>query len=284
MAIKIKNKGERQPDEEPEQDSEQPQVPAGNASGSGSGLDGFERAGLRARAWIQDNPRLFLGMVAVAIVAVIGAVVATMHVRGQQLEASDRLSEAFAAYEQHVEGSLELEMLRERAEENPEADVHIPENIFASPEEQWTTIAESADYTLEGFDDGSIAVSAWIARAASALNLEEYEQAEDAYQQVIGADNASEAMEAKALVGLANALAAQGDLEGAQSAWDDYVEIRPHRQAFAEFEMARMVERHGDDPQQAAERYEAFLEEYEDSEEDEVSQFVEEIERRKALL
>lgn len=270
MAIKIKNKGEKPPEEEnEEQQGTTPGVPPADAPGSG--LDGFERLSIRAAAWIENNRQLFFGIVAAVLVAGIGVVIGMAHVQSQQVEASDRLSEGFAAYEQLVEGSPELEAIR------AQDGIEEPATIFDSVEERWQRVYDSAAHTLEDFDGGPIADTARLTQAAAALNLENYEEAEQLYRQVVDADDISDAMRAKAYVGLANALAVQSDLEGAEQAWDEFSSLQPERRAYAEFEMARMVERYGD-ADEAAERYADFVEEHADS------QYVDEVERRRAML
>ena len=267
MAIKIKNKGKQGP-EEPEEEGG-PGVPPAGAPGSG--LDGFERASFMAAAWIEDNRTLFFAMVGVALVATLAIVLGVYYVRGQQVEASNRLSEGLAAYEVPVEGSPELEAMRAQ-EGFPE-----PPKIFDNTEEKWTIVYDSAENTLADFDRGPIAVTSRLVKGASAMNLGNYEESADLYQEVIDSDDADQELEAMANMGLANSRAATGDIDGAESAWGRFVELQPERQAYADFEMARLVERHGE-KDDARERYERFLEEHPDS------SYVDEVERRNALL
>lgn len=269
MAIKIKNKGKKRPEEPEEEESGQPGVPPGDAPGSG--LDGFERFGIRTAAWIENNRGLFFAIIGVVVIAAVGVVLGMVHVRGQQVEASDRLSEGLAAYEQLVEGSPQLEALRAQEE------LEEPEQIFGSVEERWQVVYDSASHTLEDFDGGDIADSARMSKAAAALNLGEHEEAETLYQQVIDSDTVSTSMKAMAFIGLANALAAQEDLDGAEDAWGQFADLQPERRAYADFEMARMVERYGD-ADAAAERYAEFIEEHSDTD------YADEAERRRALL
>lgn len=269
MAIKIKNKGERDPEESDQEGGQPGGAPPGDAPGSN--LDGFERASFMAAAWIENNRRLFFALVGVALLAVGAALVSFLYIRSQQIEASERLSEGLADYEQLVEGSPEYEALQ------AQDDVPVPDAVFESTTERWDAVYDSADRTLADFEGGAITNTARLSKAAAALNLEKYEESEQLYRDVVESDDASDEYRAKAYVGLANSLAAQNNLEGADEAWDGFVELMPERRAYADFEMARMVERFGDE-EEATRRYSEFLEEHEDSE------HVEEVERRKALL
>lgn len=268
MAIKIKNKGKDRPEEPPEEEGGSG-VPPGGAPGSN--LDGFERASFMAAVWIEDNRGLFFAMVGLTLVAVLGVVLGIYYVRGQQLEASDRLSEGLAAYEVPVEGSPDLDAIRQHP------DIPEPPHVYDTKEEKWEAVYASAASTLEDFDGGPIAVSARLVKAAAALNLEKYEESATLYQQVIDLDRVSTEFRANAYMGLANSLAAQQDLEGAKQAWEGFSEVLPERKAYADFEMARMTERYGE-PDDARERYERFVDEHPDS------THVEEVERRQALL
>ncbi len=269
MAIKIKNKGSNEP-EEPEEDG-QDGVPAGGAS-PGSGLDGFERISFSVAAWVEDNRGVFLGMIGVTVVVIIAIVIGIVYVRGQQMEASERLSEGLLAYEQHVDGApQEIQHMWMEQE-----DMEVPV-AFDSTTERWQAVYEHAGNTLDDFDGGAIASSARMTRAAAALNLEEYEEAEQLYRDVIDAGDAAEEFLATAYMGLANSLAAQGQLQEAEDAWHEFTELRPAQRAYAELEIARMYERAGD-VDEALERYDQFVEDFEDSE------HISEVERRRALL
>ncbi len=267
MAIKIKNKGEKRPEDS--DDQEEPGVPAGNAPGSG--LDGFERVSFMAAAWVENNRKLFFAMLGITAVAILGIVAGIFYVRAQQAEASDMLSDGIAAYDRLVEGDPRLEMFR------AEDDIPEPPGVFGTSEEQWQAVYESADRTLVDFDGGAIADSARMTKAAAALNLEEYEESEQLYREIVDSDGVKEEFRATAHIGLANSLASQNKLDEAEAVWEQFVELQPERQAYADFEVARMIERYGD-PEEAAERYEEFLAEHEES------QYASDVERRKAML
>ena len=267
MAIKIKNKQKREP-EDTEQEGGSGVPPA---QAPGSGLDGFERASFMAAAWIEDNRGLFFALIGVVVVAILGIVIGVYYVRGQQVEASNRLSEGLAAYEVPVEGSPELEAIR--------AQEGIPElpRTFDTSEEKWEVVYGSAEHTLADFDRGPIAMTARMVKAAAAMNLGDYDESAQLYRQVIDSGEANREIEANAHMGLANSLAAEGDMEGAEAAWDRFAELLPDRRAYAQFEVARLIERHGD-PDEARQRYEQFLNDYPDSD------YADEVERRHALL
>lgn len=269
MAIKIKNKGKKGPEEPEEQDGDKPGVPPGGSPGSE--LDGFERASFMAAAWIEDNRSLFFALVGIVFVAVIGVVLGVYYVRGQQVEASDRLSEGLAAYEVPVEGSPELEALRQQPD--------VPElpKIYDTSEEKWQDVYNSAESTLADFDRGPIAVSARLVKAAAAMNLGDYDEAKELYRDVIDTDDVSTEFQATAYMGLANSLAAQQDLSGAKEAWQQFAQLLPERQAYAEYKIARMVDRYGE-PDEARDRYDQFLEDHPQS------AYIQEVERRRALL
>lgn len=267
MAIKIKDKGNKLPEED-----EETQTGGGSGGGSGGGnLDGFERASFMAAAWIEENRGMFFTMIGVALLAGVGIVIGIVYVRSQQLEASERLSEGLAAYEVPVEGSPDLEAIRQQE------DIPEPPDTFESSEERWNVVYESAASTLEDFDGGAIAVTARMTKAAAALNLGNYEEAASLYREVVESGDAAGEVEAKAYVGLANSSAALGNLQEAEEAWGEFGELMPERRAYADFELARLFERHGE-PDEARQRYEQFIEEHADSE------YLDEVERRKALL
>ncbi len=268
MAIKIKNKGDNEPEDNEGQEGQEGVPPAGKPGG---GLNGFERMGFRAAAWIENNRTLFFAMVGLVVLAGLGIVLGVVYVRSQQVEASDRLSEGIAAYEHVVEGDPFLESLRQQE------DVREPDRIFETNEEKWQAVYASGERTLADFDRGPIAVSARMVKGAAALNLSDYENAERLYREVLNDDDATDEVLAFAYMGLANSLAAQGDLGGAEEAWNGFAELQPERQAYADFEIARMVERYGD-ADDARERYERFMEEHPDS------MYLNEVERRQALL
>lgn len=266
MAIKIKDKGKKRPD-----DDEQGPEGGGSQGDPEGGLDGFERASFMAAAWIQENRRLFFAIVGLILVAAIGAVIGVLYMRSQQLEASTRLSEGLAAYEVPVENSPELEAIRQ------EEDIPEPSEIHETEGERWQAVLAGADSTLEDFDRGSIAMTARMTKAAASLNLGNYEEAESVYRQVVDSEDAPDEVVAAAYAGLAKSVGARGELEEAEAAWSEFADRMPERSAYADFEMARLVERHGD-PSEAEERYQQFLEDYPDSD------YVDEVERRKALL
>ena len=269
MAIKIKNKGSNEP-EEPEGDGQQG-APAGGGS-SGGGLDGFERISFSVAAWVEDNRGVFLGMIGVTVVVIIAIVTGIIYVRGQQMEASERLSEGLLAYEQHVDGAPEEIQHMWMEQEDMEVPV-----AFDSISERWQAVYEHAGNTLDDFDGGAIAPSARMTRAAAALNLGEYEEAEQLYRDVVDAGGTAGAFLATAYMGLANSLAAQQQLDEAEDAWREFAELRPAQSAYAELEIARMYERAGD-TDEARDRYDRFVEDFEDSE------HISEVERRRALL
>lgn len=266
MAIKIKKKGSRP--EGPE-DEETPGLPPSGAAGSN--LDGFERTSFLAAAWVEDNRGLVFGLIIVVIVGVIAGLLGMQYVRGQQVEASDRLSTGLAAYDVPVEGSPELEAIRQQDQ------VPMPEKIFADNQEKWQEIHQSASHTLQDFDRGPIVASARITQAAAALNLGEFEEAATLYQQVIDDSSTKKELLAFAHMGLANSLAAQGEVERAQEMWNEFAGLQPDRKGYADFEIARLIERQGD-RDEARERYEEFLENHPQSE------FRGEVQRRLALL
>ncbi len=274
MSIKIKNR-----DDEPQDEPTAPEgaaVPPGGAPGSN--LDGFERVTFMAAAWIENNRPLFFAMIGLTVLAGIGIALGLVYVQGQQQEASDRLSQGLAAYEVPVEGSPELEAIRQQP------DFPEPSRIFESEEERWNAVYRAAESTLQDFDGGPIAVSARLSKASAALNLGEYSEAQSLYERVVATDATSVEFKATAHMGLANALSSQGDIDGAVEAWEAFADLMPERTHYADFESARMVERHarGEDDEamveQARDRYDAFMEEHSDS------PYAGEVERRKALL
>lgn len=267
MAIKIKNKDNGRPEES--EGGEQPEAPAGGGT-SGGELDGLGRVTFMAAAWIEDNRSLFFTMVGVTALAALGVILGVYFVRGQQVEASDLLSDGLAAYEVPEEGSPELEMFESQ-------DLPAPPKVYESGEEKWQAVYDSAEETLVDYDGGPIAISAQMTKAAAALNLEKYEEASELYQQVVDTGDEAGEFEAYAHMGLANSLAAQGELDEAEDAWERFAELNPDRASYADFETARMVERYGD-ADSAEEHYEQFLEDHPES------QYLDEVERRMALL
>lgn len=266
MAIKIKNR-EKEPEETPDEEEEGLPV----SSVTGEGLDGFERTTFLAANWVEENRKLIFGSVIAVVVAVLGVLIGTQYVSSQQVQASDRLSAGLGQYQVYVEGSPELAQIRERE------DIPNPERVFASDEEKWQAIYDEANTTLADFERGPIAASARFTKAAAALNLGNGEEAEDLYREVLATKDAPEELRSFAIMGLANSLAAQGDVEGSRAAWAEFAEADPTKEAYADFEVARLVERTGN-TEEARGLYESFLEDHPSSE------FVSEVERRLALL
>ncbi len=264
MAIKIKNR---------DRDSEEPEEEGtgGVAAPAAGNLDRFERTSLRIAAWVEDNRGMVLGLVIAIVVAVIAGVVGMQYVQGQQVQASDRLSPAMVSYEVLVEGSPILEMWRSQE------DVPAPTTTFDSDEERWRAIYDAAEGTLREFDRGPIVVSATLTKAAASLALGRAEEAVALYRQVVASPEASDDLKTFAHVGLAESLAATGDVDGAVEALERFAAARPDQQSFADFQAARIVERSGD-TDAARERYESFLEAHGES------GFRNEVERRLALM
>lgn len=272
MAIKIKNKGDKEPEDNEELDgaegSEGAVPPAGQPGGN---MDGFERAGFTVAAWIEDNRPIFFTMVGAVIVVALAILLGVLYVRGQQVAASDLVSEGVAAYEHVVEGDPFLDSLREQD------NVKEPSQIFESDEAKWQAVYDGGERTLADFDRGPVAVSARMVQASASMNLGNFEDAQELYSQVIDDAEASDEVLAFAHMGLADSLAAQGDVEGAEEAWNGFAELQPDRKAYVDFEVARMLERQGE-VDAARQRYEEFVEEYPDS------RYLNEVERRQALL
>lgn len=265
MAIKIKNR-DKEPEETPEEEGGLPATGA-----AGSGLDGLERTTFLAANWVEENRSKIFGSIIVVVVVIVGALIVLQFVRGQQVEASSRLSQGLSLYQVPVEGSPELEQMRAQ-EEIPD-----PPKIFGSEEEKWEAIYTEAANTLRDFDRGPIASSARFTKAAAALNLGRGDEAEALYREVIASNDAPQEFRTFSRMGLANSLALQGDIDGALEAWSAFAAADPDRRAYADFEAARLVARQGDS-ERARALYEAFLEEHP------ASEFRSDVERRLALL
>ena len=279
MAIKIKNRKGEEPPEEEQGAEGGAVVPPGKMRGNS--LDGFERVTFMATAWLENNRKLFFGIVGVVAIAVIGIVLGVAHVRGQQVEASDRLSVGLAAYEMPVDGVWNpMERVR-MLTEFPELE---DDQKHPDEETKWRIVYDSAANTLEDFDGGPIADSARMTKAAAAANLGNPDESVQLYRKVIGSEDLPQELKAMAHVGLANSLASTGEVDEAIELWDVVAEMMPDRKAYADLERARMVERHamrqGDEDlkEQARELYRQFSEDHPDSD------HLNEVERRKALL
>ena len=265
MAIKIKNR-EKGPEETPEEEAVLPEQGIG-----GGGLDGFERTAFMATSWVEENRKLIFGGLIALVVIVVATLIGLQYVRGQQVEASNRLSAGLNQYQVPVEGSPELEMIRER-DEIPE-----PPQVFASEDAKWEAIHSEAENTLREFDRGPVAASARFTKAAAALNLGRGEEAAGLYREVLASTDATAEVRSFAQMGLAKSLSVQGDISGAKAAWESFGAENPTQASYADFEVARLVEREGN-AEEARKLYEAFLQAHP------TSDFRGEVERRLALM
>lgn len=264
MSIKIKNKSkESAQDGKVELDW--------SKMDRGGQADQFERATMQAASWIEENRRLLAIGASTVVVVILGAFLFLNYAKGQQVEASNRLSEGLAAYSTPVEGSPLLEAIRAQ-QGGPTLD-----KTFSDATTKWSEIEAQAEATLSDFDRGPIAASARLTKASAAMNLGRYEEAAGLYRQVLSENELDANLEAMATVGLADTLAASGDLDGANEAWQNFLAQNPDRQSYVELEIARQTERYGE-PAKAKALYEAYLNDHPESE------YRDEVARRLALL
>ncbi|MFP4598812.1 MAG: tetratricopeptide repeat protein, partial [Persicimonas sp.] len=226
MAIKIRKSGGE--GDNPESGSPEQKTAA-------QGSDAFVQASVRGVSWIEENRNLVIGGIVAVFVAVIGIWVGFNYVESQEVEASSTLSPALWAYSVPVEGSPEMEAIRENA------DIEVPDKVYASSQERWQAVYDEASSALEQTSEGEIAQAARLSKAAAAARLDKPDEAVELYQAYLDGDT-DEAVLPFAYLGLANAQAAQGATDEAVATFDKLAEHSEDHAALAMYQKATVLE------------------------------------------
>ncbi|WP_168210999.1 YfgM family protein [Persicimonas caeni] len=261
MAIKIRK---RTDGEEPE--AEAPEGQAGAPAASDPVLE----ATMRGASWVEQNRNLVIGGVIAAVVAIIGVWVGTAYIEGQEVKASSTLSPALWDYAAPVEGSEELDLIKQAEEVDP------PAEVFASETERWQAIYDKADKSLSAKGSGALAQTARLTKAAAANRLGKPDEAVELYKAYLGGET-DEAMLPVVYLGLATAHSAKGNVDEAAANFDKLVEVDASYEGLAMYQKAQVLEAAGK-TDKAKELYHEILES------DPETPYRDEIERRLALL
>jgi predicted negative regulator of RcsB-dependent stress response len=262
MAIKIRKRNDA---DQPEGEGSEDQ-----AAGGAQASDPVLQATMRGASWMEDNRNLVIGGVIALVVAIIGVWAGTSYVESQNVKASATLSPALWDYSAPVKGSPTMEMIGQSAE------VGSPETVYASDTERWQAIYDKADTSLESHKSGAIAQSARLTKAAAANRLGKYGEAVTLYEAYLK-NETDAAMLPFVYLGLANAHAAQDNVDKATANYDKLVEQDESYQGLAQFQKAKVLEG-GGKVDKAKELYHEILES------DPKTPYREDIERRLALL
>jgi tetratricopeptide (TPR) repeat protein len=261
MAIKIRKR-----DDDSQSGDDGSQEQGAKASGSAALL----QASASAESFIENNRNTVIAGVIALVVAALGIWMGYNYVDGQKVEASSTLSPALWDYGVPVDGSPEMEMLRE----SPNFD--LPEKTFASDAERWEAVYETASSSLEKHQSGPLAQSARLTKAAAATNLGNHEEAVELYEEYL-AGQTDKAMLPFVYLGLATSKAAGGDTEAATAAFDKLAEQNEAYGALAMYYKGQVLEGAGD-VDQAKTTYHELLETYPQT------PYRDDVERRLALL
>lgn len=260
MAIKIRK---RDNERDPESD-------APEQTGDPANSDAFVEATVRSASWIEENRKLVFGAVIALIVAAIGIWVAVGYVDSQKIEASSELSPALWAYSVPVEGSPETEAIRENA------DIDLPEKVYASDSERWQAVYDEASSAMESQSSEEVTQAARLSKAAAAAQLDKTDEARELYSAYLDGDT-DPSMIPFAYLGLAGAQAAEGDAEAAAETLDKLAQQGEDYEAMALYQKGQVLEGSGSE-QEAKEIYQELLESHPQN------PYRDDIERRLALL
>lgn len=262
MAIKIRKRGDG---DKPETDA-----PEEQSGGVAPEADPVLKATMRGASWMEENRNLVVGGVIALVVAVIGVWVGTSYIDSQEVEASSTLSPALWDYGVPVEGTEEMEQIRQIDVIEP------PENAFESEEARWQAVYKKAGDSLEKNQSGPVAQSARLTRAAAASRLGKFDEAIKLYTAYLEGPT-DEAMLPFAYLGLATAHGAKGNVEKAAANYDKLVENNEAYEGLAMYQKAKVLEAAGK-TDEAKELYHEILET------NPKTPYREDIERRLALL
>ena len=245
MAIKIRKRGDD--DNKPETDA-----PEGQTGGAPADVDPVLQATMRGASWMEENRGLMIGGIIAVVIAAIGVWVGTNYMEGQEVEASTTLSPALWDYDVPVEGSQEMEMIRQSDVVEP------PENTFGSDKERWQAVYDQADESLAQNNSGPVAQSARLTKAAAASRLGKFDEAIELYSAYLEGPT-DEGMLPFVYLGLATAHGAKGNVEKAGANYDKLVEQNEAYEGLAMYQKAKVLEAAGK-TEKAKELYHEILE------------------------
>lgn len=261
MAIKIRKRGDG--------NEEQPEAPEEQVPKAPPASDPFLQATAQGMSWFEQNRGLVLGGIVALVVAVIGVWAALGYMESQKVAASSELSPALWDYETQVE-----EAKREAIANDP--DLTAPEEEYASEQARWKAIFEKSGSALEAHQQGEIAQSARLTRAAAAVRLGDFDEAVSLYEAYLSGDT-DESMLPFVYLGLATAHGAKGNVEDAVANYDKLVEHDESFEGLALYQKAKAFEAAGN-TEKAKEIYHEILEAHPQT------PYREDIERRLALI
>ena len=231
MAIKIKKKdNSKAPEVEVEvlEDGEEEievDIYAGN-------IDPFERRAMSGATWIEKNPALFFGGIALVFAAFIGYYFFQQNAEEKAVASSSQINSVFEDFVSPIKGSAELEAL-EKVPSGPK-----PKKIFDNMTKKWTAIYDTAS---KGTSTPSIAQSAILAKAAAATKLGKYEEAVTLYNTFLSARHDKNS-EGPVLQGLVSAQVGAKKYDDAVATLSKLASVNEKFSASAKYQHGRILE------------------------------------------
>ncbi len=194
MAIKIKKKDNSKTPEvevevlESEEEEQEVDIYAGN-------VDPFERKAMSTASWVEKNPAIVFGGVALVLAAIIGFYFFQEGKKKEAIATSSELNSVFEDFVAPIKGSPELEAL-EKVPSGPK-----PKKTFDDMTKKWTAIYDASS---KGLTSPATAQSARLAKASAATKLGKYDEAVTLYNAFLGATH-DKSSKGPVLQGLASA-------------------------------------------------------------------------------
>jgi tetratricopeptide (TPR) repeat protein len=199
--------------------------------------DAFQKASFDAANWVEKNLKTVGIGLALAIAIPVGAYAFHQANEAAKTSASEVANGIFTGYQAPIKGSPAYEMI----ESNDK--LQMPKTVYPTTQAKWAAIEKAADETLSEHPD-QLGTVARLSKGAAALRLEKWDDALEAYEGALAAKDIAD-MKPFALLGVAQANAGAGKVDGAVKALDELAEIDGFK-GVARYEKGRAYERAGD--------------------------------------
>ena len=196
--------------------------------------DAFHNASYQAASWTEQHGATVGLAVIVAIVVGLGALGYKQWSASQAVTDSAQVNKAIKAYATIVEGSQQEAMLKQLRKD------FKPKKTFPNEKARWEAVYSDADASLKAHSTGGLAVSAQLAKAASAYRLGKYDEAISTYQAAIK-DPLSVHLRPFATYGLAMSQAGKGDTDAALKTLDGLKDDKSF-DVLASYQKARLLD------------------------------------------
>jgi tetratricopeptide (TPR) repeat protein len=212
------------------------------------GPDQFQVAATQAAGWMAERRKqVVIGGVVVLAVAVLATVLVNARV-SREREAGALLYRVVEAAGGEI-SSVPLS--------------GVPAPLFKTDEERQRAVIDAAQKLRDRHADSRAAITATLMMGHAQYRLGEWDKALESYRAFLAAAPSDDSMRFAALDGVAHALEAKGELDGAVKAWDEAAGVKSYADRAA-LEKARILAKAGK-PDEARQILTGFAEQHKES-------------------